>query len=78
MPKLNQVKIDNGVYIDGTRIDGLIDVGVKSNVHNVSEVTIKLICKVEGLDNIVDPNPYMFEVKEPKKPYKPSRKYLSH
>jgi hypothetical protein len=77
MPKLNEVKIDNGLYIDGTRINGVTDVVINSNVDNFSEVTIKLICKVDGLDNIIDPNPYMFGVKEPKKPYKPSRKYRS-
>lgn len=77
MPKLNEVKIDNGLYIDGTRIDSLIDIEIKSYVQNVSEVTIKLFCKVDGLDNIVDPNPYTFRAQEPKRPYKPSRKYRS-
>lgn len=77
MPKLNEVKIDNGLYIDGTRIDSLIDIQIKSYVQNVSEVTIKLFCKVDGLDNIVDPNPYTFGAQEPKRPYKPSRKYRS-
>ncbi|SFE41045.1 hypothetical protein SAMN04487887_11216 [Enterococcus casseliflavus] len=77
MPKLNEVKIDNGLYIDGTRIDSLIDIQIKSYVQNVSEVTIKFFCKVDGLDNIVDPNPYTFRAQEPKRPYKPSRKYRS-
>lgn len=77
MPKLNEVKIDNGLYIDGTRINGVTDVVINSNVDSFSEITIKLFCKVDGLDNIVDPNPYTFGVKEPKRPYKPSRKYGS-
>ncbi|MGL9893048.1 hypothetical protein [Enterococcus sp. DIV0806c] len=76
--KMHLVKLNNGLYIDDKRIDYLTDVDIKSNVDNLSEVTIKLICKVDGLDNIVNPNPYMFEAKEPKKPYKPSRKYRSH
>ena len=77
MPKLNEVKIDNGLYIDGNRIDGITDVVINSTVNNFSEVTIKLFCKVDGLDNIVDPNPYRFRAKEPKRHYKPSRKYRS-
>lgn len=77
MPKLNKVKIDNGLYIDGTRINGITDVAINSNVDNFSEVTINFFCKVDGLDNVVDPNPYMFGVQEPKRPYKPSRKYRS-
>ncbi|WP_301389788.1 hypothetical protein [Enterococcus entomosocium] len=77
MPKLNEVKIDNGLYIDGNRIDGITDVVINSNVDNFSEITIKLFCKVDGLDNIVDPNPYTFRAQEPKRPYKPSRKYRS-
>lgn len=77
MPKLNEVRIDNGLYIDGTRIDGVTDVAINSNVDNFSEVTIKLFCKVDGLDNIVDPNPYRFRAKEPKRHYKPNRKYKS-
>lgn len=76
--KMHLVKLNNGLYIDDKRIDYLTDVDIKSSVDNLSEMTIKLICKVDGLDNIVDPNPYKFEVKEPKKPYKPSRKYRSH
>lgn len=77
MPKLNKVKIDNELYIDGTRINGVTDVAINSNLDNFSEVTIKLLCKVDGLDNIVDPNPYRFRAKGPKRYYKPNRKYKS-
>lgn len=77
MPELSTVKIDNGLYIDETRINGLVDVDIKSNVDNVSEVTIKLYCKIEGLDNIVEPEPYKFENVATMKSYQPNRKYRS-
>ncbi|WP_413119772.1 hypothetical protein [Enterococcus durans] len=74
---MHLVKLNNGVYIDDKRIDYITDLDIKSNVDNFSEVTIKLICKVDGLDNMSNPNPYTLGVKEPIKSYKPNRKYRS-
>ncbi|MGA5590084.1 hypothetical protein ACPCF3_01610 [Enterococcus mundtii] len=74
---MHLVKLNNGIYIDEKRVNGVTDVAINSNVNNFSEVTIKLICKVDGLDNIKTP-PYRFKDKEEaKKTYKPNRKYQS-
>lgn len=73
MPKLNKVSISNGLFVDGTKINGLTDVDIKSSVDNISEVTLKFYGIIDGLDNIQET--YKFEA--PKKPYKPSRKYRS-
>lgn len=73
MPKLNKVSISNGLFIDGTRVDGLTDINIESSVDNISEVTLKFYGIIDGLDNIQET--YKFEA--PKKPYKPSRKYRS-
>lgn len=58
MQKFNKVKIDKGLYVDSTRIEGLTDVKISSSVEKISEVTIKFFCKVDGLDNILEP--YLF------------------
>lgn len=73
MSKLNKVSISNGLFVDGTKINGLTDVDIKSSVDNISEVTLKFYGIIDGLDNIQET--YQFE--KPKKPYKPSRKYRS-
>lgn len=73
MPKLNKVSINNGLFVDGTKINGLTDIDIKSSVDNVSEVTLNFYCIIDGLDNIQET--YQFET--PKKPYKPNRKYRS-
>ncbi|MEB8400988.1 hypothetical protein NGG61_13760 [Enterococcus casseliflavus] len=73
MPKLNKVSISNGLFVDGTKINGLTDIDIKSSVDSVSEVTLKFYGIIEGLDNIQET--YKFEA--PKKPYKPNRKYGS-
>ncbi|MBS7181507.1 hypothetical protein [Enterococcus gallinarum] len=73
MSKLNKVSINNGLYVDSTKINGLTDVEVKSSVDNISEVTLKFYGIIDGLDNIQET--YKFET--PKRPYKPNRKYRS-
>lgn len=73
MSKLNKVTINNGLFVDGARINGLTDVDIKSSVDNISEVTLKFYGIINGLDNVQET--YKFEA--PKKPYKPSRKYRS-
>ena len=41
MPKLNKVSISNGLFIDGTRVDGLTDINIESSVDNVSAITME-------------------------------------
>ena len=73
---LNLVKINNGVYIDDKEVRGVTDVQLDSSIDNISELTITMLCIVDGLDNI-NKNQFSFETEKPKKEYKPSRKYLS-
>nr|DAG83786.1 MAG TPA: hypothetical protein [Caudoviricetes sp.] len=73
MSKLNKVSISNGLFVDGTKINGLTDVDIKSSVDNISEVTLKFYGIIDGLDNIQE----TYQFKEPKKTYKPNRKYKS-
>lgn len=74
MSKLNKVSISNGLFIDGTRVNGLTDINIESSVGDVSAVTMKFYGIIDGLDNIQET--YQFET--PKRPYKPNRKYGSH
>lgn len=73
MPKLNKVSISNGLFVDGTKINGLSDINIESSVDNVSAVTMKFYGIIDGIDNIQET--YQFET--PKRPYKPNRKYRS-
>lgn len=73
MPKLNKVSISKGLFVDGTKINGLTDINIESSVDNISVVTMKFYGIIDGLDNIQET--YQFET--PKRPYKPSRKYRS-
>ncbi|MGF2093768.1 hypothetical protein ACQUFP_07230 [Enterococcus casseliflavus] len=73
MPKLNKVSISNGLFVDGTKINGLTDINIESSVDNVSVVTMKFYGIIDGLDNIQE----TYQFKESKKTYKPNRKYRS-
>ncbi|HAQ4672001.1 hypothetical protein [Enterococcus lactis] len=73
MSKLNTLSISKGLFVDGTKINGLTDIDIKSGVENISEVTMRLYCVIDGLDNIQES--YQFEA--PKKTYKPNGKYRS-
>ncbi|MCA6746844.1 hypothetical protein [Enterococcus lactis] len=73
MSKLNKVSINNGLFVDGVKINGLMDVDIKSSVDNISEVTLKFYGIINGLDDIQE----TYQFKEPKKTYKPNRKYKS-
>lgn len=73
MSKLNKVSISNGLFVDGTKINGLTGIDIKSSVDNVSEVTLKFYGIIDGLDNAQET--YRFET--PIKTYKPNRKYRS-
>lgn len=73
MSKLNKVSINNGLFVDGVKIKGLTDVDIKSSVDNISEVTLKFYGIINGLDDIQE----TYQFKEPKKTYKPNRKYKS-
>lgn len=73
MSKLNKVSFNNGLFVDGTKINGLTVVDIKSSVDNISEVTLKFYGIINGLDNIQE----TYQLKELKKTYKPNRKYRS-
>lgn len=73
MPKLNKVSINKGLFVDGTKINGLTDINIESSVGNVSSVTMKFYGIIDGLDNIQE----TYQFKEPEKTYKPNRKYKS-
>lgn len=73
MSKLNKVSINNGLFVDGVKINGLTDVDIKSSIDNISEVTLKFYGIINGLDDIQE----TYQFKEPKKTYKPNRKYKS-
>lgn len=69
------VKLSNGLYIDGTRIDTIRVFKVDSSVDSFSEVTVSFLCQIDGLDNISH-SLYEFN-KTNNKEYKPHRKYKS-
>ncbi|WP_040985519.1 hypothetical protein [Oceanobacillus jeddahense] len=60
MSDYNQVKLDNGLVVNGQRINDITDVKIESNVDNLSKVTVTFIAKVDGLDNIKPTERYMF------------------
>lgn len=62
---LNRISIKDGVYINGVEVTALKEVDIHSDVDNVSEVTLKFLAKVEGLDT-VDKSP-TFEMNRKKK-----------
>lgn len=47
---MNVIKVDNGIWIDGTKIACLQKIKIDSSADSISEVTLTLACKVEGLD----------------------------
>ena len=73
MPKLNKVSISNGLFIDGTRVDGLTDINIESSMKHVGEQDLNFYGIIDGLDNIQE----TYQFKEPEKTYKPNRKYKS-
>lgn len=48
----NEVKIDDGLIINGERLNHLKDLEIKSGLDNLSEVTVTFYGKIDGLDNI--------------------------
>lgn len=46
------LKLSDGVYLDGNKIEGIEAINIDSSVNSFSEVTLKIICKVEGVDPI--------------------------
>jgi hypothetical protein len=47
-------KLNDGIYIDDKKIQGVTGVEMKSHVGDISEVTLTFLCTVDGLDNIKD------------------------
>lgn len=50
--ELNLIRINNGIFIDGKEIKGVTEVQVSAAVDEMSEITIKFYCNIEGLDYI--------------------------
>lgn len=48
----NEVKIGDGLIINGERLNHLKDLEIKSGLDNLSEVTVTFYGKIDGLDNI--------------------------
>lgn len=71
---MNLIKIDDGILVDGTRIDYLTNVEIHSGIDNISEITLTFFGTVDGLDNVKQ-DLYQFKSSGSKE-YKPSRKYL--
>ena len=46
------LKLSDGVYLDGNKIEGIKAINIDSSVSEVSEVTLKIICQIEGVDYI--------------------------
>lgn len=46
------LKLSDGVYLDGNKIEGIKAINIDSSVSKVSEVTLKIICQIEGVDYI--------------------------
>ncbi|GIO18149.1 hypothetical protein J18TS1_12490 [Oceanobacillus oncorhynchi subsp. incaldanensis] len=65
--QLNQVKIDNGLIVNGQRINDITDVKMESNVENLSKVTVTFLGEVDGLDNIDPASRYALK-REPDEP----------
>lgn len=49
---LNRISIKDGICIDGVEVKALKEVNINSDIDNISEVTIKFLAKVEGLDTV--------------------------
>lgn len=48
----NEIKIGDGLIINGDRLKHLKDLEIKSVLDNLSEVTVTFYGKIDGLDNI--------------------------
>ncbi|SEU00736.1 hypothetical protein SAMN04487821_1466 [Enterococcus malodoratus] len=46
------LKLSDGVYLDGNKIEGIKAINIDSSVSKVSEVTLKFFCQIEGVDYI--------------------------
>ncbi|KGX85040.1 RNA-binding protein [Pontibacillus litoralis] len=49
--KLNEVSLSKRLRIDGVEIKGIQAVEIKSDVSNVSQIEIRFIGKIKGLDD---------------------------
>ncbi|MCT2893507.1 hypothetical protein [Lacticaseibacillus paracasei] len=52
-PYLSVIELkDDGPYLNGKRIKGLIDMNIESRAGDFTKVDLKLVAKVHGLDDI--------------------------
>jgi hypothetical protein len=56
----NDVKIGEGLIINGERLNHLKELEIKSGLDNLSEVTVTFYGKIDGLDNFPRIN-YIFD-----------------
>lgn len=48
----NEIKIDNGLIVNGKKLKHLKNVEINSGLDNVSEITVTFYGKIGGLDNL--------------------------
>lgn len=58
----NEVKIGDGLIINGERLKHLKDLEIKSGLDNLSEITVTFYGKIDGLDNLKEG--YSFKTSE--------------
>lgn len=46
----NIVSLEDGIKIDGAKVKGIQEIEIKSDVTDVSQITIKFLAKVKDLD----------------------------
>lgn len=52
-PHISVIELkDDGPYLNGKRIEGVIDMNIDSKVGDFTNVDVKLVAKVHGLDDI--------------------------
>lgn len=52
-PHLSVIELkDDGPYLNGKRIEGLIDMSIDSRAGDFTKVDLKLVAKVHGIDDI--------------------------
>lgn len=48
----NEIKIDNGLIVNGKELKHLKNIKIKSGLDNLSEITVTFYGKIDGLDNL--------------------------
>lgn len=48
----NEIRIDNGLIVNGNELKHLKNIEIKSGLDNLSEITVTFYGKIDGLDNL--------------------------